>query len=327
MGNDEVHGGEALCCAARDGALEIVQMLLDAKVNVEGALVDGSNPVEWAAREGHSEVVRVLLAAGCRLEGDRYWTLRNVAESGDADVLRVLLEGAQLTALELENALLSAIIEDHVEVVQILLAAGVSSPESLCTAVSKGNEEMVRLLLSAGADVHQDDGEAWFEAARQGRLEVTKVLLEAGADIHAGDDNALLLGAHNGRLELVKFLLASGANPHTFNVEALLSIARDHHVEVVDVLMEARGEGDCLSLLLANDPDFSAKWGPLWDEPPLRLMGPGKRRAELLKVLLNNRHLGAVHKAVRSAQEKGRGNVILQWAADARLGDRKSSWP
>ncbi|KAJ3293241.1 hypothetical protein HK104_004638 [Borealophlyctis nickersoniae] len=324
MDNVEVDGLEALCCAPRDGALEIVEMLLDAKVNVEGDLVDWLNPVELAASNGHCEVLRVLLVAGCRLMYDGQ-ILRQAARFGDIElVVWVVREGVEWMVPDLEDALVCAVIENRAEVVQILLAAGASAQGALCTAVSNGNEEMVWLLLSEGADVDWNNGEALCTAAQYERLDIAKVLLKAAADIHVGNDNTLRRGAREARLEVVKFLLALGANPYTFSVQELLSFARDFHVEVVDVLMEARGEGDCLSLLLANNLSFCTEWGPLWDEPPLRHMAAGKRGTELFKVLLNG-HLGAVHKAVRSAQKKGRGNVVLQWAADARLDDRGKS--
>ncbi|KAJ3285897.1 hypothetical protein HK104_009258 [Borealophlyctis nickersoniae] len=335
MRNVKVDGGAALCCAAQRGALEIVKILVRAKVDFNSARssVEDLSPLELAIQRKHVEVVRFLLTAGCRVPaGKVLGILRAAVEDDDYNLVRVLVLGAEWTPGTMGYALDYAIEAENIDIVKLMLDAGAPPDQALRIAICNGNYYMTNLLLNAGADIHRDNDNALHIASRDGFLSIVILLLDAGADVHANDDIVLYAAAGKGHLDIVKFLLAAGANPHTVRLQELLLLAKKRHLNVVNALIEARGdERDCVSLLLVHDAEFNAAWGPLWNERPLKLLQSKERRAELLKVLLNER-LSAVHKAVRLAQETGEGNLVLQWAADAHaaeghLAERGYDWP
>lgn len=91
--------GSWLHFAAKHGALEIVAYILDQglPINQHGGLSD-SLPVEQAAAGGHAEVVALLIQKGSQLETD----------------------------ISTRNPLFSAIYAGSIEVVEVLLNAGIN---------------------------------------------------------------------------------------------------------------------------------------------------------------------------------------------------------
>ena len=109
--------------------------------------------------------------------------------------------------------------------------------DGLILAAGDGHVEAVQTLLAAGANVHVQDDDALCWAALNGHKETVKVLLAAGADVHAGDDYALRNAAWSGRTQTVQMLLAAGADIHAENDEALRWAAQYGHTETVRVLV------------------------------------------------------------------------------------------
>lgn len=122
--------------------------------------------------------------------------LPGAAEAGDLDVVRMLLEapanGTQSTDTRdywrfPDRALLVAVEHEHLEIVKLLLAAGLDvgvddgdAGPVLHMAAAKGNLSITQLLLDYGADltaVSYDDAIALLQAAeRSGNAETVKLL-------------------------------------------------------------------------------------------------------------------------------------------------------
>ncbi|MGB7065806.1 MAG: ankyrin repeat domain-containing protein, partial [Syntrophobacteria bacterium] len=63
-------GNTALIVAAKDGQLEIVEMLLDKGADIEGRDAKfGGTPLIWAAIRGQTETVKLLLGKGADING------------------------------------------------------------------------------------------------------------------------------------------------------------------------------------------------------------------------------------------------------------------
>jgi ankyrin repeat protein len=110
--------------------------------------------------------------------------------------------------------------------------------DKLIEASENGHIDVVRELLAAGADVHAYDDHALRWSSENGHVDVVKVLLDAGANVHANNDLALRWASYSGHVDVVKVLLAAGANLHADDDCALRWASRNSHVDVVLALAE-----------------------------------------------------------------------------------------
>ncbi len=159
-------GRIALLLASVRGHTEVVQILVDAGIDVNGETARGGTALMWAAgsRENPTEIVRVLLDAG-------------------ADVNARTRDGC--------TALMDATMRGNTETVRVLIEAGAGVNEktedgvtALMEAGRLGYIEIVRLLLDNGADVNVRNREgrtALMEADAAAHTEIVQLLRDAGA--------------------------------------------------------------------------------------------------------------------------------------------------
>ena len=200
--------GRALVDAARQGAVETVNALLEAGVGVgvDAAEPDGTTALHWAAQRDDRRVARRLIAAGARVDAaNRYGVtpLALAAANGSAPLVAALLDaGAD---------------------------PGTPSPGGdapLMLAARTGRPDVLRLLLDAGADVHATESwkgqNALMWAAAEGHADTVLALIAAGADVEARS---------SGRLTPLLFAVRAG---HAGSVEALLGAGADIHAAARD---------------------------------------------------------------------------------------------
>jgi hypothetical protein len=142
-----------------------------------------------------AERTRVLLEAGA--EPNDGESLYHATESEDPACLRALLEhGGKPEPIVLAHAL----DDERMEIVQVLLEAGVDARELLPHAVRRGRgPEYLRLLVAHGADLEHRGGETWRgnvplrtayqHAVLRGRDESAATLAELGADTTVDPDD------------------------------------------------------------------------------------------------------------------------------------------
>lgn len=187
-------GGVPLAWAAWFGPSEIVQMLVEAGAYVNPEIT--LPPIVRACFKGDLESVRILVAAGADINPKGMPLLSQAANSGNADLVRFLLE---------HGAPLSVADEDGWSPLQY--------------AVNNSDLETVRVLLEAGADPHvvTDDGETLlFWGDLGGGTEMSELLLGLGIDLEgqASDGTTVLMWrAGSGDLASVQALLDAGADP------------------------------------------------------------------------------------------------------------------
>ena len=171
--------------------------------------------------------------------------LMYAAESGDLDVINVLLQFGELTLQETDpqwraivksanieatdyyrgkTALFFAATSLQVDVVKRLVEQGANIEATdyegrtvLLDAVVAGDLENINLLLRSGANIHATDSQERSLLFYTVNAEVCLKLLQEGVEIERQDENgrtALFDAVEKGNLELVDLLLRSGANIH-----------------------------------------------------------------------------------------------------------------
>jgi len=231
-------GGAPLMIAAKAGAPECVQVLLDA-----GAVVDArAKPAEAFVAE-----IEALQA-----QSDDSMT------EAEADAKRQRLEAY---FEEGSTALMHAAALGHHEVVQLLVSAGADctlkdkdGQSPLVHAANSGSTRSVATLLQEGnADPNDTVGIAsestpaqplLVHAMAAGAEALSELLINAGANVNAAEASVapLLLAAQAGSMKLLQLLVAKGADLHAASesgVSALMILAAAGHTRGVKLLLEA----------------------------------------------------------------------------------------
>ena len=209
----------------------IVQLLLDAGVNVNNTNSRGETALHRAVKKDHKRIVEQLVEKKASLnpkDGRGRTPLWRAAEGGREAIVKLLLEkGADVESRDVvgRSPLWRAAEEGHEAMVRLLLEKGadveskdVVSRTPLWWAAEEGHEAMVKLLLEKGADVESKDMFCWtplWWAAGKGHEAMVKLLLEKGADVESKDGDGLTplwWAAGKGHEAVVKLLLEKGAD-------------------------------------------------------------------------------------------------------------------
>ncbi|XP_059139389.1 serine/threonine-protein phosphatase 6 regulatory ankyrin repeat subunit A-like [Physella acuta] len=202
--------------ACVDECLEIVNLLVDAKANVNIQDSYGDTPLYISVMNGNIDIVNRLLKAGANVNLESNYRV-----------------SPQYCSISFKNR--------NIEKKQ-----GRSSP--LFQACNKGFFEITKALIDAGADLNfkNDEGEtALCRSIIKRHFHIVKVLIEQGADVNHHVDRtaetALLYSARGCPSEIVKLLFQKGADVNWVNTEgnnALILALNAEHIKTVDILLE-----------------------------------------------------------------------------------------
>lgn len=109
-----------------------------------------------------------------------------------------------------------------------------SIDDALCIVVSFGHTNAVEYLLKAGADIHTNQDEPIFLAAKNGHVEIAEILLDAGANPSVRDCLHTAYFYHHA--EIMNLLLAAGCTFALHLGGAKLFAERNKHLDIVAVL-------------------------------------------------------------------------------------------
>ncbi len=210
----------ALHWAAHRNDLGAVRRLLSEGADPNLANRFGVTPLHEAAIVGNAEMLEALLEAGGDANaafGEGETVLMTAARAGDVASVRALLaHGGLPDASEHwhgQTALMWAAIEDHAEVVDLLLEAGAQVDRA------STKHDWVKISYSEGnVPKTRDLGglTALQFAARQGSMHAVERLLDAGADLNAAEPmyqlTPLQLAIVNGHYTLAMRLIERSAN-------------------------------------------------------------------------------------------------------------------
>ena len=227
--------------AVRQGALDVVQLLVASGANVQDTAVDGSTPLIVATQNGQTEIARFLLDHGANpnLANEKGWTPLYLAITGRDPLTTAVPPPPKDGALDLIKALLDrganpnvrikAKTEVHAGNTPLWLEEAGATP--LLRAAQFGDLTVVRLLLDHGADpsISTTDhttplmvaaGVGWadgftFEYSADETVELVKLLLDKGASINAANDHGItpLHGAaYKGANKVMQLLVDRGAD-------------------------------------------------------------------------------------------------------------------
>jgi len=131
--------------------------------------------------------------------------------------IRQLKGQLTMQARTIRSKLVDAVHNRSIEELTVLLAAGCDSYSSdtitaFTSACARGYVDIVKVLIAAGVNIHAKDEEALNWAAEGGHAEVVKLLIEAGANITVNDYQPLKNAMRRKYLEVVKLLIEAGAD-------------------------------------------------------------------------------------------------------------------
>ncbi|CAM6123912.1 unnamed protein product [Calypogeia fissa] len=246
------HGQTAMHVAVSIQRPEMVQLLLEFKVNLELRNKAGQTPLQQASSAGEALITELLLANGANTEatnGSRWTSLHHATVKGHYEVMELLVRhGADLDAIILDGrtAMHIAVAEGHKHCLKLLLEKGCNvdaqsndGGTALHIAAARGHVAFVKLLLDRGANKEVRNcqgrtpyavaveagqkllfdllrlGDSIRRSARRGDLRTVKKCARNGAVIDGEDQygwTALHRAALKGRMNVVKFLVENGAD-------------------------------------------------------------------------------------------------------------------
>ena len=276
--------------AAASGHQGVIKLLIKAGASLNISDKNGFTPLAYAVREGKIEIVRILVDAKADADfwGTSHPPLHVASEQGGVEIMSFLLEnGANpyTTDVSGNTPLHLAARAGNRDAIQVLLDAGVDcdwpngdSATPLLLAAEKGHFDIMAMLCEAGAMptvCDESDSTPLHKAAMNGHLEAVNLLIEKEGDVLANDYRSqvpLHLAAQNGKAEIVERLLNQkkrSAQVKAINEEeetALHLASRNKHKKVLSILLDAGAElnavsknGTALSWALSNGDSESAR--------------------------------------------------------------------
>ena len=204
---EDGNGRTALWWAARMNQVGAIEVLCEARADVEQADMRGLTPLIVAAGSGATEAVECLLGHGAdwRRTFDGTATAKVAARTEGNSTTAALIQAWEVKFGATKE------LEDPYHKTKHALE------EAMRQAARVGNADEVRRCLAAGADVDAGPGgvTALWLAAWENQIGPMQALVDAGADIERSDANGftpLIAGAYTGSVAAVQFLLQRGAN-------------------------------------------------------------------------------------------------------------------
>ena len=214
----------------------------------------GVTPLEIAVEEGSLEIVRVLLGAGADPNvGITASPLEISASRGCTKIFQELIKAGAVIEIQDSQALIEAARKGNLEIVQILVEAGVNPNRysanmtlPLFEAMINFHQETYQYLshFTSAENVYEINQSALIYAVESDEIETIKFIDKVGVDLNLilsiyGDVTALMLAAKLHKPEVVKVLLDLGIEVDKKNSSgktALMYAARCQKIEHLQLI-------------------------------------------------------------------------------------------
>ncbi len=277
-------GMTALHWAARNGDLELTQMLLYAGANVKATTrLGGYTPLLMAADQGHASVIAALVSGGADAKAPNALgttPLMLAAASGNEQAVTILVEnGAEIDAKEKtfgQTALMFAASNNRLDAMKALIKAGADlKATSKVNNVGNLSSREQEFLAQASGSGNQAGGNG---QGRNGQVVAPGAQGAAGAPVTApggggggrrgaggtagverpyfynelvdkqGGHTALILAARSGYIDAAKTLVAAGADVNHISAgdqtSPLLIAAINGHFDLAKWLLDQGADPD-----------------------------------------------------------------------------------
>lgn len=272
-----INGTSIMHKAVTMNSIHSVQKLLEMKASPNKLEGIADFPLYVAAKEGHLEIVQLLVAYDANLEErfrvEGYTPLYIAAHKGRLEIVKYLIEvGAKINAqcIHGSTSLYIAMQEGQTEVVRFLLEKGAdirmkfrqgSTP--LFVGARYGHNEAVEILLqycnSKDLEACDDDGSTpLYMAAQNGHTKTCELLLEKGAIPECqfrGGYTPLYIAAQNGFVAVVELMIRYKANPSHIapnGSTAFYVACQNGHIDVVKFMCSLENKNDFIHIAYAE---------------------------------------------------------------------------
>ncbi|XP_062574844.1 serine/threonine-protein phosphatase 6 regulatory ankyrin repeat subunit B-like [Saccostrea cucullata] len=218
--------------AARGGNVQIVNLLIEKKVDIKSLQKDGETILHQSCRSGEMDMCEYLVSQFSDIleirDTNGFTALHSACRGGRVKFLSFLInKGLEINALSNDgkSILHIACFFGKVEVVEHLIenyphlleARDKSSNSVLHAASCGGNVQIVKLLIKKNMDINtvQKDGETILhQCCRSGKMEMCEYLVNKFSDLLEIKDNngwtVLHSACRGGSLKIVTFLINRG---------------------------------------------------------------------------------------------------------------------
>ncbi len=187
----------ALHHAAEANQPEMIRWLAKLGMDVDSRNEFGETPLMAAAESGATEAVETLLEIGANPAAENHTESRAITEASNIDCVKLLMNaGEDINHIGGDgyHLLKSAAEQNDIEFVQALLDAGAevdttsTGGTALHTALSNDHLEIAELLIAAGADINQQDVDGWSPLFCCRSRKAVRMIVDADVDLSLEDD-------------------------------------------------------------------------------------------------------------------------------------------
>lgn len=288
----------SLLLAAKEGFVELVEMLLESIITIHIRDKDGNTALHLAADGEYTDIVERLVTYNStnsemfdtRAANFEGWTpLHFAAKSGRPVTLRILLDhGAKMDDLDQFNqtAFHIAASHGHTSILRelsnrpdccnkihdLISAPNESGNTPLILAIRNGHLAITEHILDTvpldgpHRSIYQGPKNALIEAVESRHANLVNLLLDRGWDINGNEPTtALHCAVKAGDHELIDLVLSRGANPNVLDSDSQSSIhiAARWYPKALEVLLKDR-DGVKIDIDLQGESGRTAIWQASW---------------------------------------------------------------
>ncbi|XP_014667960.1 PREDICTED: ankyrin repeat and death domain-containing protein 1B-like [Priapulus caudatus] len=225
----------ALHVASAQGNIEVMDVLLHHKSDIEAQDRYGMRSLLWAALFGCKAAVQLLVANGCNTQ---------VSNRQGMNILHCAAQNNHVAVMDFVFEALENVNPDEVDK---------NERTPLYVATAHGNLEATNRLLQVRANIHiknKNGNTALHLAAENNHPRIVTVLIEHGCELNPQnwrDQIPLHLAVEKGHTMVVEALLKTGVNVDAKEKNGRSSLyiaARGSFVAIVDMLIKAERDSD-----------------------------------------------------------------------------------